>query len=70
MMTPTRGEPARFTLTDGTTLEGTPKFVWPWSRFYRLEDAVFYDSRSAQPVPAAGFVLIAKRAVVFIQIGD
>ena len=61
---------ARYTLTDGTTVEGKPRFSWPWSRYYRLLEPVFYDSRTTEPIPAAGTLHIAKRAVILIQIGD
>lgn len=69
-MTPPRGVSARYNLTDGTNIEGVRGFTWPWSRFYRIEDPVFYDTRTTEPVPAAGVILVAKRAVLFIQIGE
>lgn len=69
-MTPPRGESARYTLTDGTTIQGVRRFTWPWSRFYLIEEPIFFDSRSTEPVRAAGVMLVAKRAVVLIQIGD
>ena len=69
-MTPPRGEIARYTLTDGTTIQGVRAFTWPWSRFWKIEDPMFYDTRSREPVQAAGFILLAKQAVVLIQIGE
>lgn len=69
-MRPKRGTVVRYNLTDGTTLGGTLEFSWPWSRYYRITDALFYDPRTTEPIPASGTILISKRAVLFIQFGD
>lgn len=63
------GTAARFTLADGTTIEATARRQWwPWASAFRVEGAVFFDARTAEPVPAAGALLIPKHAVLFVQL--
>ena len=61
-----RGAIARFTLTDGSTIEATVRAAR--RRTVRVDGAVFYDARTGQPVPAAGVLLIAVPAIVFVQL--
>lgn len=64
-----RGTTARFTLTDGTTIEGIVRFGW-WSGAFKLEKTIFFDARHAEPTPAAGIVWLPKRAVLFAQVAE
>lgn len=64
-----RGSTARFTLTDGTTLEGVVRFNW-WSGSFKLTEAIFFDARTAEPTPAAGLVWIPKHAVLLVQVAE
>lgn len=60
-----RGTRARFTLLDGTTLEGTVRWSWMWSTV-RISRVHVNSAAGAQLI--AGTVLIPKRSVVFVQV--
>lgn len=62
-----RGSKVRVTLVDGTTIGGTVRRSFAWWTL-RLEDVTAYD-RTGE-VPAAGFFLVPKRGILFIQVGD
>lgn len=59
------GTRARFTLADGSTLEGTVQRAWQW-KAWRLAKVQALTSTGA--ASAAGRFIVPKRAVLFVQV--
>lgn len=57
----------RVTLVDGTTLEGAPSFAWRWWTL-RLVGVTVHTKTG--PIEAAGYFVLPKRNILFMQVGD
>lgn len=63
----TKKHPVRVTLVDGTTLEGKVVFSWRWWTM-RLVGVTVHGRTG--PIEAAGYFVLPKRNILFIQVGE